>query len=166
MHHASQRQRKQRERKLPPEEDPEFQIAPMIDILLVLLVFFMSIATKQVLQKTEGIRLPVAAKAGDRPEGGVPGEVIINVRWVELGGGAGSIVIDTKDYEKAEDFIPILTAALKTEPLTRVLIRADRAVRFAYMREIIKSVASAGITNVTFSAVNRDEEAPPTAPAA
>jgi len=26
--------------RLAPEEDPEFQIAPMIDILLVLLVFF------------------------------------------------------------------------------------------------------------------------------
>ena len=26
-----------------PEEDPEFQVAPMIDVLLVLMTFFMSI---------------------------------------------------------------------------------------------------------------------------
>ena len=39
--------------------EPEFQIAPMIDILLVLLVFFMSISSTEVLQKTEGITLPV-----------------------------------------------------------------------------------------------------------
>ena len=49
--------------RLPPEEDPEFQIAPMIDILLVLLVFFMSISSTEVLQKTEGINLPVAKDA-------------------------------------------------------------------------------------------------------
>ena len=30
--------------------DPEFQIAPMIDVLLVLLIFFMSITSAQVLK--------------------------------------------------------------------------------------------------------------------
>ena len=40
MHRLSQTEKKKEERKNPPEEDPEFQIAPMIDILLVLLVFF------------------------------------------------------------------------------------------------------------------------------
>ncbi len=159
MHHATQRQKKQRERKLPPEEDPEFQIAPMIDILLVLLVFFMSIASTQVLQKTEGIRLPVAEKAKERNPDAVPGEVIINVLWNEIG-GAGSIVIDTIAYEKAEDIVPRLDAALKGNALVRVLIRADKAVRFAYMREIIKAVATSGISNVTFSAVNKEDPTP------
>ena len=41
MHKLSPRQKAEKERKNPVEEDPEFQIAPMIDILLVLLVFFM-----------------------------------------------------------------------------------------------------------------------------
>ena len=36
---------KKKVRKPDPEIDPEFQIAPMIDILLVLLVFFMSISS-------------------------------------------------------------------------------------------------------------------------
>ena len=50
-----------------PEEDPEFQIAPMIDILLVLLVFFMSIATEQVLQVNKEVILPVAKEAKELP---------------------------------------------------------------------------------------------------
>ena len=48
-----------------PEEDPDFQIAPMIDVLLVLLVFFMSISSTEVLQSTKNIELPVAANGND-----------------------------------------------------------------------------------------------------
>jgi len=44
MHNLSHREKLNKERKNPPEEDPEFQIAPMVDILLFLLVFFMSIS--------------------------------------------------------------------------------------------------------------------------
>ena len=32
------------------EGEPEFQIAPMVDVLLVLLIFFMSITSAQVLE--------------------------------------------------------------------------------------------------------------------
>jgi len=45
------------------EGEPEFQIAPMIDVLLVLLIFFMSITSAQVLRIDKDIKLPVAADA-------------------------------------------------------------------------------------------------------
>lgn len=60
MHRLSSRERRKKEQKNPPEAEPEFQIAPMIDILLVLLVFFMTISTTEVLQRTSNIILPVA----------------------------------------------------------------------------------------------------------
>ncbi|MGH8046170.1 MAG: ExbD/TolR family protein, partial [Chthoniobacterales bacterium] len=40
--------------------EPEFQVAPMIDVLLVLLVFFMMITSAQVLKVDQTIKLPVA----------------------------------------------------------------------------------------------------------
>ena len=43
--------------------EPEFQIAPMIDVLLVLLVFFMSITSAEVLKVDKNIRLPVSPNA-------------------------------------------------------------------------------------------------------
>jgi biopolymer transport protein ExbD len=65
MHHKSHTQKARAETRLPPEEDPEFQIAPMIDILLVLLVFFMSISSTEVLQTNDKVRLPVAKDGKD-----------------------------------------------------------------------------------------------------
>ena len=53
-----------------PEEDPEFQIAPMIDILLVLLVFFMSISSTEVLQTNDKVKLPIAKDAKDKDKKG------------------------------------------------------------------------------------------------
>ncbi len=43
--------------------EPEFQIAPMIDVLLVMLIFFMTITSAQVLKVDKTISLPVAKNA-------------------------------------------------------------------------------------------------------
>jgi len=45
------------------EGEPEVQIAPMIDVLLVLLIFFMSITSAQVLKVDKSIELPISANA-------------------------------------------------------------------------------------------------------
>ena len=53
------------------EGEPEFQIAPMIDVLLVLLIFFMSITTAQVEAIDKDIKAIVnesAEFAKDSPE--------------------------------------------------------------------------------------------------
>ena len=44
MSEALPKRGKKRHRQPEPEADPEFQIAPMIDVLLVILVFFIAMA--------------------------------------------------------------------------------------------------------------------------
>jgi biopolymer transport protein ExbD len=80
MHHVSKGKSARTATRMVPEEDPEFQIAPMIDILLVLLVFFMSITSTEVLQTNDAVRLPVA-KDGKDPSKDVDSQVIVNVTW-------------------------------------------------------------------------------------
>ena len=43
--------------------EPEFQVAPMIDVLLTILVFFMTITSAQVLKVDKSIQLPIAKDA-------------------------------------------------------------------------------------------------------
>ncbi len=136
-----------------PEEDPDFQIAPMIDVLLVLLVFFMSISSTEVLQATKGIELPVAMDGRDAAKNAK--QMIVNVSW-NLIGDAGSITIDDRAYPTPSDITPVLKARADVVPEMRVLLRADKQVRYAFMREIMIAVGQAGIGNVTFSVVDKD----------
>jgi biopolymer transport protein ExbD len=140
--------------RLTPEEDPEFQIAPMIDILLALLVFFMSISSTEVLQRSEGVRLPVADEAiHSRVDGG---QLVINVLWSQIN-HAGTIRMDDVAYTRAEQIAPVLRSAVEVNPRTRVVIRADKNVRYEYLRQVMKAAGDAGVGNVTFSVVNREE---------
>lgn len=146
-----------------PEEDPEFQIAPMIDILLVLLVFFMSIASTEVLQVNQELRLPVAKDAA--PSGPTKGQAIVNVLWNELsGGGVGTIEVDGQQkFAQASDLVPYLTGRVADVPDMRILLRADKSVRYEFLRSLLKAIGDAGIGNVTFSVVDKEQTPAPAA---
>lgn len=154
MHHKNKgKKAKQATREL-PEEDPEFQIAPMIDILLVLLVFFMSISSTQVLQTNDKVRLPVA-KEGKQAGGNESGLVIVNVLWSPLN-NIGTLDVNGQKYNLAQEIAPLIKAEVSKTSTTRVLIRADKDVKYDYLRSVLKAAALAGISNVTFSVVNKE----------
>ncbi len=159
MSEATPRRGKKKHRKPEPEADPEFQIAPMIDILLVLLVFFMSISTTQVLQTNRNIRLAVAKDAKEAKDN--PGQIIVNLAYNPLSNETG-ISVKEKDFGSPGEIIPILAENIRLNPMVRVLIRADRDVRYTVMKGVLEAVGKAGIANVTFSVV--DKEASPSAP--
>jgi biopolymer transport protein ExbD len=140
------------------EADPEFQIAPMIDILLVLLVFFMSISSTEVLQSNKDVRLPVAKEAKDAKEN--PGQIIVNLAYSPINNGV-AISVNDKDYPSPGDLIPVLQNHIQQNPMVRVLIRADKDVRYATMKSLLEAVGKAGIANVTFSVVDKEEAPTP-----
>ncbi len=137
-----------------PEEDPDFQIAPMIDVLLVLLVFFMSISSTEVLQNVKGIELPVAAQGNEAGKG--KHQVIVNISWA-LGTESGGITVDEKSYASATDLIPVLQERVKADPTMRLLIRADKGTRYDYLRAVLVAVGQTTISNVTFSVVDKEQ---------
>ncbi|HEX8297480.1 MAG TPA: biopolymer transporter ExbD [Chthoniobacteraceae bacterium] len=137
-----------------PEEDPEFQIAPMIDILLVLLIFFMSISSSEVLQANQEVVLPVA-KDAKPPDKNAKGQTIVNIIWNSLA-NAGSLDVDEKRFEQPAQLTSLLLPKVQANPTMRVLIRADRYVRYEYLRAVMLASAAAGVGNVTFSVVDKD----------
>ncbi len=155
---TAQPHHKKKHRKAEPDVDPEFQIAPMIDILLVLLVFFMSISSTEVLQSNKEVNLPVAKAAKDAKEN--PGQVIINVKFNQIN-NAVTITVNERVYPSPVELIQILKNNVSKNPLVRVLIRADRDVKYDFMRTLLEAVGQAGIANVTFSVVDKDETAKP-----
>ena len=86
--------------------EPEFQIAPMIDVLLVLLIFFMSITSAQVLSIDKEIQLPVA-KDAKKKEKDVQNEANLNVRWTN---GKATILFENTAYDVVDPLVEKLRA--------------------------------------------------------
>jgi biopolymer transport protein ExbD len=157
-HRASHAKTQRSQTRLPPEEDPEFQIAPMIDILLVLLVFFMSISSTEVLQVSKDVTLPVA-KDAKPAEKDTKGQTIVNVMWATIN-NAGSVEVDNQKYQQPEQMLNHLQTKAQANPAMRILIRADRNVRYDYLKQVMITAGTAGVGKVTFSVVDKDPSAP------
>ncbi|MBC8039135.1 MAG: biopolymer transporter ExbD [Opitutaceae bacterium] len=133
-------------------DEPEFQIAPMIDVLLVLLIFFMSSITKQVARVDKSISLPVAPNASKQES--ARDQSIINVRWDNTARKASFVFEDTP-YERLETVVPVLAERRKQSANYRLVIRGDRLVPAEHISLAMAAAASAGIADITFSAAPR-----------
>lgn len=141
--------------------EPEFQIAPMLDVLFVMLVFFMTITSVQVFKVDKTIELPVAPNAQKRDDR--RGEAIVNVRW-DPAARRAQFVYDDQVYERATEIIAPLKAAKasgdanvtqRENPDFRAVIRADAAVPAVHVSHAMNACAEAGISDIAFSALNK-----------
>jgi biopolymer transport protein ExbD len=143
--------------------DPEFQIAPMIDVLLVLLIFFMSITSAQVL-KVEKLPLPVAPNALKRDM--MRNEAIVNVKW-DAATEKPTYVLDGriyKDLKLVSEQLKVLkkqsdsTPAKGPNPKYRIAIRGDRDVHALVMNRLLNAAGESGIEDISFAVYNREGE--------
>ncbi len=134
--------------------EPEFQIAPMIDVLLVLLIFFMSITSAQVLQIDKDISLPVAKDAQKRDNKNVLNEAALNVKWRHNEQKAEFKLDDLNAGE--EEIIAILQQRKESNPGYRVIIRGDRALPAIEVQKAMTMIGQAGIDDISFSTLNQD----------
>src|SRR5215813_7749214 len=142
--------------------EPEFQVAPMIDVLLTILVFFMTITSAQVLKVDKTIQLPIAKDAQKKDN--TRAEAVLNVRW-KLTAKKAQFVLDDRVYQNAAEMIdPLKLARITGErkitaggnPIFRAVIRGDRDVPAIYVSQAMNACAEAGISDISFSAVNKD----------
>jgi biopolymer transport protein ExbD len=142
--------------------EPEFQVAPMIDVLLTILIFFMTITSAQVLKVDKSIKLPLAPDAQKKDN--QRAEAIVNVRWNDVTKKA-AFVYDDRQYAQSGDLVPLLKNARTLgekkitqgqNPAFRAVIRGDREVPAMFVSQAMNAAAEAGISDISFSAVNKD----------
>lgn len=133
------------------EGDPEFQIAPMIDVLLVLLIFFMSIASTAVNRYDPSIKLPVAADAAKKEDS--LGELVFNVAW----NARDEIAVTTFEERIVEpiELIPEMSRRVALDPTIRVLIRSDAMTPVRFVNAVVEAAAEAGVLDINFASVRR-----------
>jgi biopolymer transport protein ExbD len=128
--------------KLPtsgPEE--EVQMAPMIDMVFLLLIFFMVAAHFNVLERVE-IKPPVAKHAA------IP-EDPKDRRTISIKED-GTIYVGMEPRE-LEEVQPIVERVLEQVPHLKIFLRADRNVPHKRVREVMKACAEAGVVEIIFA---------------
>jgi biopolymer transport protein ExbD len=131
--------------------EPEFQIAPMIDVLLVLLIFFMSIATTAVTRYDPTINLPLAPDSNKKEDS--EGELVFNIAWRSNDNRA--VVTFEEQIVDPATIVSRLTAHKKKDPKVRILVRSDDATPVRFVSTVIDAAAAAGIDDITFAAMTR-----------
>lgn len=131
--------------------DPEFQVAPMIDVLLVLLIFFMTITSAQVLKVDKKVKLPAAAAAMEREKH--RDEAIVNIRWDESTQQA-TFVYDDREYPNTSGIADKIRSAKEAKGAKanfRTVIRADKDIPARYVQAAMDACGRAGVSNIAFS---------------
>lgn len=129
-----------------------FQIAPMIDVVFLLLCFFV---TSQIFTQWEAeidIKLPTAQTA--RNEQRLPGEIILNISRT------GDVIVNgrTLSPEELNAMLRRLTEIAGGQP---VIIRADRQTAYEHLIRILDLCRQADIWNISFATLQA-EDAPAT----
>ncbi len=130
------------------EDDVEvIQLAPLVDIVFVILIFFMTTAVYGTLESEVDITLPTADSA--TPIERTQGEIIINVKR------DGSIVLNNRvlDVPELQD---ILKRVAENFPGGAVIIRGDGSASLGRAIAVLNCCRNADIQNVSF-AVSREE---------
>lgn len=133
--------------------EPDFQIAPMIDVLLVMLVFFVAISTTQIDQVDTRVKVPVAPDSAERKPD--PNQVLLNVIWNP---SEQKVLLNYagRDFEAGmyEELSEMLIKRGGENPKFEVIIRADRDTPAKEVQSAI-AVAAQATSKVSFATVNR-----------
>lgn len=119
------------------------QLAPMIDILLLLLGFFIISYQLTRSENVLDVKVPTAEE-GAEPEDRQRGEIIINI----LADGAIRVEGLNVDLEQLEEKLSTISKQFKNQP---VRLRGDASVAYQRMVEVIDTCQKAGIWNISFA---------------
>ena len=123
------------------DDNVGFQLAPMIDMTFLLLIFFMVTTKISKEQIKEEIKLPVASNALIPPEASNRDIISIDDR--------GRYFIGQTPADKKELAVHLKKRFENTPPL-RLYIRADKNTPGKKIKEVMKMAADAGAIDVIF----------------
>lgn len=118
-----------------------FQLAPMIDMTFLLLIFFMVTTKITKEQMKMDIKLPLAAAAVTPAD--LSGRDIVNLD------GQGKIYAGDREVS-LQELRQHLKKLLDANPPLRIYVRADQQTDAALIKKIMKACAEAGAVDVIF----------------
>jgi biopolymer transport protein ExbD len=127
-------------------QDPiQLQLAPMIDVILFLLCFFLLTWNLARYEQDLEVKVPVAKNGKDPAR--LPGEVIINLR------SDGTVELERTTLS-LDQLQQKLTAIEQVYPDQAVVLRGSESVEYKWVVKVLDACRAAKLTNIAF-ATNR-----------
>jgi biopolymer transport protein ExbD len=120
---------------------PRIEILPLIDIVFLLLVFFIYAMLSMAVHRGLPVNLPVSRTAE------IDKRLIVSVTLK----ADGTIYVDKQPVE-LEDLIERLKAAIKAAQEPGVLLFADRTISYQNLFEVLDLIRQAGISRISLQA--------------
>ena len=131
----------------PNEEDGDVDLTPMIDIVFLLIVFFMTVASMITAEK-HPIDMPVSLNSVLPEDFGERSTITIK-RDGSLYAGVYPVTL----IELPE----VLLAEKERRSNLKIYLRADRGTEHQFVSEVMQACVSAGLSNVVFAAYQSDK---------
>ncbi|MBL7071009.1 MAG: biopolymer transporter ExbD [Candidatus Omnitrophica bacterium] len=129
------------------KQKPAVQIAPLIDVVFLTLIFFMVLSIFNQLESEISISVPKAKESKETVRS--PGEVIINIKK------DGTVIINQKtlSFEGLDEMLKRVSTLFPDQP---VIIRADEETYHKYVVKVLDACARANIWNVSFATLKEE----------
>lgn len=128
-------------------QHPGFQIAPMIDVIFLLLCFFVASQIFSQWETEINIKLPTAS-TGEVPDR-LPGEIIINILE------DGTVVVNRQALDRSA-LVSLLDRIAGLFPGQPVLLRADGGTPYEHVIGILDMCRQADIWNISFATTAKE----------
>lgn len=137
-----------------PEPECSMDMSPMIDMVFLLLIFFIVNATAIIVQTDPEVKPPIASNSKRQDDGS--GRIVVNVREDGTFTAEDFNTILPGEDEIA-DYVEKLNDRNKALAVTSKLhLRGDKDAVFRYGRTAIRAAARAGVDQVVFGVFVRE----------
>ncbi|MEO5721253.1 MAG: biopolymer transporter ExbD [Chthoniobacterales bacterium] len=121
---------------------PGIQLAPLVDVLMLLLIFFLLTWNAARNENELDVKIP---KASDAKEKSAPiGDVVVNVK------ADGTVVVNRRTLNTTE-LTEMLRGLVQLDANQAVVIRGDEAGAYKHVVGVLNTCSEAGVTNVAFA---------------
>jgi biopolymer transport protein ExbD len=127
--------------KLPAREDAAVDMAPMIDLVFLLLIFFMVASVVTELDKVE-VEIPRSEHA-KVPED-TKGRMMLSI-------DANGQIYDGTSPVTINELKPMIADELDMNPDLRILVRADRRVEYKTCKDLMIACGAVGATDLIYA---------------
>ncbi|HXI84461.1 MAG TPA: biopolymer transporter ExbD [Verrucomicrobiae bacterium] len=123
------------------------EIIPMIDTIVILLIFYMSFSRFAELQRDASIKLPQSVVGADFTQS--PNQIIVNM------GSSDNVTVAGHRY-KIGELSNLLSHMKTTDPgLNSLILRGSRDMNYKDLSAFLKVCSRAGIADVTFATLEK-----------